>query len=79
MSVEKYNALPKRNSNQTTAFTSLVMGVFLNSPLISNEDLRGLNEEIIYLKYGPVFLTSLQNFSELNTLSQLQILHHLQR
>ena len=68
-----------RGPNHSTAFTSLVVGVFLNSPLISVENLRGLNESEIYSKYGDSFLISLQRYSELNTLEQIQILHLLQR
>ena len=64
---------------QTTAFTSLVIGVFLNSPLIPAESLHGINESEIYSKYGEQFLSSLRNYSELNTLEQMQVLHLLQR
>ena len=69
----------KRSSSQTTAFTSIVVGVFLNSPNIPLEYLKGINEDEIYRKYGHPFLTSLQRYSDLHTLEQLQILHILQR
>ena len=78
MGIYAYKSNP-RSSSQTTAFTTLVMGVFLNSPLITSDHLLGLSESEIYSKYGIRLLNSLTRFSELNTLEQIQTLHLLQR
>ena len=64
---------------ESTAFTSLLMGIFLNSPLITSHDLRGLRENDIYSYYGAPFLQSLHFFGEKTTLQQIQTLHLLQR
>ena len=77
MKVSLLNQHP--NAQQTTAFTTLLVGVFLNSPLISTQGLASITEKAIYTKYGRPFLTSLQTFSELTTLEQMHMMHKLQR
>ena len=74
-------SLPYRppNYQQTTAFTTILLGVFLNSPLIGSHGLAQVTEKAIYIKYGQPFLDSLQIFSELTTLNQVQMVHQLQR
>ena len=67
------------SAQQQTAFTTILMGIFLNSPIISGDFLFGLNEDDIYSKYGDTLLYSLHAFSENPTLKQLQILHNIQR
>ena len=67
------------NALQNTAFTSLLMGVFLNSPLISSHDLSGLSGSRIFHKYGKPFLEALDKFGQLNALEQFDVIHTLQR
>ena len=67
------------NALQNTAFTSILMGVFLNSPLISSYDLSGLSGSVIFQRYGQPFLNALEDFSGLNTLAQFEIIHSLQK
>ena len=64
---------------QNTSFTSLLMGVFLNSPLITSEHLSGFSSSRIFLKYGDPFLVALDQFGRLNALEQFDIIHNLQR
>ena len=64
---------------QQTAFTSLLVGVFLNSPLLPQDSLPGITETAIAAYYGQPFLDSLDNFSGQSTLIQLNILHELQK
>ena len=70
---------PSPNALQNTAFTSILMGVFLNSPLISTYDLSGLSGSAIFARYGSPLLQTLEDFSGLNTLDQFEIIHSLQR
>ena len=64
---------------QNTSFTSLLMGVFLNSPLITSDHLNGFSSSRIFLKYGNPFLVALDRFGQLNALEQFDIIHNLQR
>ena len=64
---------------ESTAFTNLLVGIFLNSPHITSHDLRGLRESDIYNYYGSPFLDSLRHYAENSTLQQVNILHMLQR
>ena len=68
----------KPNPEQTTAFTTLLLGVFLNSPLIGTRGLHGITEKQIYTRYGAPFLNGLQTFSGLTTLEQVHLVHKLQ-
>ena len=67
------------NDLQNTAFTSLLMGVFLNSPMISPEDLVGLSKPGIFNQYGTSFRQSLQVFASYDTVEQVHIIHILQK
>ena len=73
------SGMPQPNALQNTAFTSILMGVFLNSPLISSYDLTGLSGSTIFARYGSPFLQTLEEFSGLNTLAQFEIIHSLQK
>ena len=64
---------------QQTAFTSLLVGVFLNSSLLSKKSLPGITETAVASYYGQPFLDSLDYFSGQSTLIQINILHKLQR
>ena len=64
---------------QQTAFTTLLIGVFLNNPLLSQDGLPGFTETAISSYYGQPFLDSLTVFSGQSTLKQLGILHQLQQ
>ena len=79
MELKLTNELPRPNALQNTAFTSILMGVFLNSPLISSKDLTGFSGSYVFHRYGQPFLTALETFSGLNTLAQFEIIHSLQR
>ena len=67
------------NDLQNTAFTSLLMGIFLNSPMISPEDLVGLSKPNVFKKYGTSFRQSLQVFASYDTIEQVHIIHILQK
>ena len=64
---------------QQTAFTSLLVGVFLNSPLLPNDGLPGITETAIAAYYGQPFLESLDHYSGQSTMVQINILHELQK
>ena len=64
---------------QQTAFTSLLVGVFLNSPLLPNDGLPGITETAVANYYGQPFLNSLDYFSGQSTMIQIGILHVLQK
>ena len=64
---------------QQTAFTSLLLGVFLNSPLLPNDHLPGITEVAVANYYGQPFLNSLDYFSGQSTLVQINLLHFLQK
>lgn len=74
---------PERNNDlndlQNTAFTSLLMGVFLNSPLIPIEDLSGLSKPGLFSRYGKSFRRSLEIFGQYDTFEQVRIIHLLQK
>ena len=67
------------NDLQNTAFTSLLMGVFLNSPLISPEDLSGISQPGLFSRYGESFRQSLEIFARHDTIEQVGIIHILQK
>ena len=64
---------------QQTAFTSLLIGVFLNGPILPKDGLPSLLESSVAEYYGRPFLDSLDYFSGQSTLVQINILHNLQR
>ena len=66
-------------ANETTAFTSLLVGVFLNSPMITSNHLRGLRSDDIFSYYGDRFRSSLRQYSNEDTLYQIRTMHQLQR
>ena len=67
------------NDLQNTAFTSLLMGVFLNSPLIPPEALAGLSKPDLFSRYGTTFRQSLEVFARYDTSEQVHIIHILQK
>ena len=67
------------NPCQQTAFTSILVGVFLNSPLLPNDGLPGFTETAIATYYGQPFLDALDFYSNLPTMSQIGIMHKLQK
>ena len=70
----------KTNPNQTTAFTSLLMGIFLNNPSITEiSGLSSVTLDSVYNRYGLPFLESLQVFSEYSTLEQVYLIHRLRQ
>ena len=73
------NPLSRVNPCQRTAFTSLVLGVFLNSPLVNPDLFRGITESAIYLKYGSKFQQALTRFGQLSSIQQISIIHKIQR
>ena len=67
-------------SNRTTAFTSLLMGVFMqNSQITSISGLSSLTEAEAYRRYGPPFTRALDVFSTYSTLEQVYVINSLQR
>ena len=67
---------PKR----TTAFTSLLMGVFIhNNYITSISGLSNITEKEAYYRYGTPFIRSLDIFSEYSTLEQVYVIDRLQR
>ena len=64
---------------ENTAFTSLLVGVFLNSPMISKQDIQEIQNQQPLEYYGNRFQYSLNAFSQQRPMKQLQILHSLQR
>ena len=70
----------KPNPKRTTAFTSLLMGVFIHNNLISSiSGLSNLTETEAYRRYGTPFLRSLDIFSEYGTLEQVYVIDRLER
>ena len=67
------------NAIEITAFTSLLMGVFLNSPLITSQDLTNFSVSQIFNQYGQPFLNALSQFGSLTAIEQFDIIHSLQR
>ena len=71
---------PQGSSSRTTAFTSLLMGVFINnSQIISLSGLSSLTEQEAYHRYGPPFIRSLEIFSTYSALEQIYVINCLQR
>ena len=69
----------KRADIEQTAFTSLLVGVFLNSPLVTSQHLRGIREDDIFQIYGESFRHSLLQYSSQTTPRQIQTMHQLQK
>ena len=67
------------NSRQQTAFTSLLVGVFLNSPIFPKDGLPRLVETSVFAYYGQPFLDALDQYSTQSTMRQIDILHKLQQ
>ena len=71
---------PTLEPKQTTAFTSLLMGVFLNNnSIISISGLSKVTEKGIYQRYGQPFLHALSTFADYSTLEQVYVINSLQR
>ena len=70
---------PDQISRQKTAFTSLLMGIFVNSPIFNCHDLHGVSEVSIYRRYGDPFRLALETYSGLSTAEQVFLIHELQR
>ena len=71
---------PQTSSNRTTAFTSLLMGVFMNNPYITSvTGLSNMTEEEAYRRYGSPFIHSLEVFGTYSTLEQIYVINSLQR
>ena len=71
---------PRNHSSRTTAFTSLLMGVFMNNSRITSiTGLSNMTEEEAYRRYGPPFIHSLDIFSTYSTLEQIYVINSLQR
>ena len=64
---------------ENTAFTSILVGVFLNSPLIDSQHLEALRNLNIGQKYGNSFQHSLNLYSQKRPMEQVGILHKIQR
>ena len=64
---------------ENTAFTSLLVGVFLNSPMITSKDIRSLRELNVEQQYGRSFQYSLNLFSQRRPIEQIHLLHQIQR
>ena len=78
--LELSNITPQTSSSRTTAFTSLLMGVFMhNSRITSITGLSNVTEEAAYRRYGPAFVRSLEVFSTYSTLEQICVINSLQR
>ena len=71
---------PQTSSSRTTAFTSLLMGVFMhNNQIISITGLSNVTEAEAYKRYGSPFIRSLEVFSTYSTLEQVYVIQSLQR
>ena len=68
-----------RTSLEQTAFTSLLVGVFLNSPLVTHQHLRGIRDDDIFQIYGEHFRRSLLQYSNQTTTNQIRTMHQLQK
>ena len=80
MEMTTYQKFTKRISPcQTTAFTSIFMGVFQSSILLNQITTFNVTEEDVYRQYGQKLLDALQIFSEYSTLEQVYVIHRLQR
>ena len=77
MELQPINNSP--NFGQTTAFTSILVGVFLNDHTINISGLSEITESLVYHRYGPPLLQSLQVFSEYSALEQVYVIHCLKR
>lgn len=64
---------------ENTAFTSLLVGVFLNSPLITSDHMKELYNINMQEQYGRSFQQSLNVFSQKRPVDQIYFLHKLQR
>ena len=70
----------KTTPNQNTAFTSLLMGIFLsNESIIEVSGLSTITLDNVYQRYGLPFLRSLEVFSEYSTLEQVYLIHRLRQ
>ena len=68
----------KTTPSQKTAFTSLLMGIFLNnSSIVEVTGLSSVTLDSVYKRYGLPFLQALQVFSEYSTLEQVYLIHRL--
>ena len=70
---------PLTSYAENTAFTSLLVGVFLNSPLVTRHHIQEIRDQQPIQQYGKQFQYSLNAFSQQRPMNQLQILHQLQR
>ena len=77
MSIELSESLPTTYA-ENTAFTTFMVGVLLNSPLIHHEHMVVFNNLNIRQKYGNQFQHSLNLFSQQRPKDQINILHKLQ-
>ena len=69
----------KLRAQETTAFNTLLMGIFINSPLIDNRLLNGITKEDLYMQYGQPFYDGLLTFGRLSGAEQIYLIHYLQR
>ena len=68
------------DSKQTTAFTSLLLGVFINNNSIrSMSGLTNVTEKAVLQRYGQPFIDALDAFSNYSTLEQVFVVKTLQR
>ena len=67
------------NPSRSTAFTSLVVGIFLNHSLVNPEIFPTITEDTFYERYGESFEEALAAFDRLSSSQQLFLLYQVQR
>ena len=63
---------------QKHAFTTLFVGIFVESPLVNTQKL-GVSEASVFKRYGETFEDGLTTFGRLSVAEQMFLVKHLQK
>ena len=64
---------------RSEVFTTLLMGIFVNNPLMDIQSLRNVSPETVMNRYGTSFQNGLDTFGRLSNAEQVYLINHLQK
>ena len=72
---------PKMSTSdaRSEVFTTLLMWIFLNNPIIDIQSLGTISQEAVIRRYGVSFQNGLHTFGRLSDAEQVYLINHLQK
>ena len=67
------------DAQQRHSFTTLFVGIFINSPFIDSQKCLGISETSVFDRYGTTFLDGLTTFSRLSIAERMFLVTYLQK